>query len=209
LITPTLTGCTVTAGQWYSVYDGVSTTDPSSFDVDHVVPLAEAWDSGAASWATSRRELFANNLDLADHLAAVSASSNRSKGDRDPAEWLPTLTADHCRYMTAWVVIKAQWGLTIDPAENTAIANVLNGCPSLPVDQVLEGDNITPPNPTPPSPTPPPPPTPGCDPAYPTVCIPPPPPDLNCGDIPFTNFTVLAPDPHNFDGNNDGIGCQS
>jgi micrococcal nuclease len=39
------------------------------------------------------------------------------------------------------------------------------------------------------------------------VCIPPPPPDLNCGDIPFRNFRVLPPDPHNFDGNNDGIGC--
>lgn len=46
-----------------------------------------------------------------------------------------------------------------------------------------------------------------CDPSYPDVCIPPPPPDLNCGDIPFRNFRVLPPDPHNFDGNNDGIGC--
>lgn len=48
-----------------------------------------------------------------------------------------------------------------------------------------------------------------CDPSYPTVCIPPPPPDLDCGDIPYRNFTVLPPDPHNFDGNSDGIGCQS
>lgn len=51
--------------------------------------------------------------------------------------------------------------------------------------------------------------TPNCHPSYPTVCIPPPPPDLNCGDIPYTNFTVLPPDPHNFDGNNNGIGCES
>ena len=48
-----------------------------------------------------------------------------------------------------------------------------------------------------------------CDPSYPTVCIPPPPPDLNCDDIPFRNFQVLPPDPHNFDGNHDGFGCQS
>ncbi|MDW3213441.1 MAG: hypothetical protein R8G01_05550 [Ilumatobacteraceae bacterium] len=48
---------------------------------------------------------------------------------------------------------------------------------------------------------------PSCDPSYPTVCIPPPPPDLNCGDITHRNFVVLQPDPHNFDGNNDGIGC--
>ena len=48
-----------------------------------------------------------------------------------------------------------------------------------------------------------------CDPSYPTVCIPPPPPDLDCGDIPYRNFTVLPPDPHNFDGDHDGIGCEN
>lgn len=47
-----------------------------------------------------------------------------------------------------------------------------------------------------------------CDPAYPTVCIPPPPPDLDCGDIPYRRFTVLASDPHRFDGDHDGIGCE-
>ncbi len=58
-------------------------------------------------------------------------------------------------------------------------------------------------------PPPPPPPQQDCDPAYPTVCIPSPPPDLDCGDIPYTNFEVLPPDPHNFDGDEDGIGCES
>jgi micrococcal nuclease len=48
-----------------------------------------------------------------------------------------------------------------------------------------------------------------CDPAYPEVCIPPPPPDLDCQDIEYRNFTVLDPDPHNFDGDDDGIGCES
>ena len=52
-------------------------------------------------------------------------------------------------------------------------------------------------------------PVPGCDPAYPTVCIPPPPPDLDCANIPYRNFTVLPPDPHHFDGDHDGIGCES
>ena len=49
----------------------------------------------------------------------------------------------------------------------------------------------------------------GCDPSYPTVCIPPAPPDLDCGDVPYTNFTVRPPDPHNFDGNHNGVGCES
>src|SRR5439155_9710638 len=48
----------------------------------------------------------------------------------------------------------------------------------------------------------------GCDRAYPTVCIPPPPPDLDCGDITFRRFTVLPPDPHGFDGDHDGVGCE-
>jgi micrococcal nuclease len=54
-----------------------------------------------------------------------------------------------------------------------------------------------------------PPPPSGCDPAYPTVCIPSPPPDLDCGQISFTNFTVLPSDPHQFDGNSDGVGCET
>lgn len=71
------------------------------------------------------------------------------------------------------------------------------------------------PEPPPPSPSPPPPtpteapPAPNCDPSYPDVCIPPPPPDLDCGDIPYKNFKVLPPDPHRFDGDKDGIGCES
>ena len=56
--------------------------------------------------------------------------------------------------------------------------------------------------------SPPPPPPGDCDPAYPDVCIPSPPPDLNCADIPYRNFRVLPPDPHRFDGDHDGIGCE-
>jgi len=68
------------------------------------------------------------------------------------------------------------------------------------------------PPPTLPPPPPPPPTSPpaaNCHKSYPTVCIPPPPPDLDCGDISFRRFTVLPPDPHRFDGDNDGIGCES
>lgn len=59
------------------------------------------------------------------------------------------------------------------------------------------------------APPPPPPAEDNCDPSYPTVCIPPPPPDLNCDDIPYRNFVVLPPDPHHFDGDEDGIGCEN
>jgi len=69
------------------------------------------------------------------------------------------------------------------------------------------------PAPPPPPAGPPPPPSGNCHPSYPTVCIPPPPPDLNCADIPFQSFQVrwdvADPDPHHFDGNRDGVGCES
>lgn len=70
---------------------------------------------------------------------------------------------------------------------------------------------VAPPTPPPPAATPTPtaPAANNCHPSYPTVCIPPPPPDLDCGDIPYRNFLVLPPDPHHFDGNSDGEGCES
>ena len=122
-IAPTVSGtCTLSGGSWTSPYDGLVFTDASRLDIDHVVPLAEAWDSGASGWTTARRRAFANDLDVAYALLAVSASSNRSKGDQDPAEWLPPLASDLCAYLADWVGVKAGWGLAVDPAEQSAIA---------------------------------------------------------------------------------------
>lgn len=70
-------------------------------------------------------------------------------------------------------------------------------------------DNCTAPPPILPPPADDPLPQANCSPSYPTVCIPPYPPDLNCGDIPFRRFQVLQPDRHGFDGDNDGVGCES
>ena len=121
-------GCRPTSGLWLSAFDGTTTTNPQSFDIDHLVPLAEAWDSGAISWSSSRREAFANDETSPLTLIAVSASSNRSKGDRDPAQWLPPAVEYRCEYVAGWVAVKARWELSIDPAEKTAIESVLSGC---------------------------------------------------------------------------------
>jgi len=191
-------GCAVVAGDWFSVYDGFVTDSPTGLDVDHVVALKEAWDSGAHSWSPQRRAAFANDLTDDRSLVAVSASSNRSKGDRDPSNWLPPRSAAICPYLSDWVAVKARWSLSMDPSEYGRIRNVLTArCPGQPI------DDWTPPV------VPEPPDRGDCDPSYPTVCIPPAPPDLDCGDIPDRDFVVLPPDPHRFDGNNDGIGCSS
>ncbi|MEV7424530.1 MULTISPECIES: HNH endonuclease family protein [unclassified Streptomyces] len=119
--------CAAVSGNWYSEYDGATTTSSSSFDIDHMVPLAEAWRSGASSWTTAQRQAFANDL-TRPQLIAVSASSNRSKGDSDPAKWLPTRTAYQCTYVRAWVQVKYYYKLTVDSAEKTALTSALSGC---------------------------------------------------------------------------------
>jgi hypothetical protein len=121
-------GCFLEGGEWYSAFDGVTTTNPSNFDIDHFVPLKEAWESGAYSWSDERRRDFANDLSNSASLIAVSASSNRSKGARDPAEWLPPDPSYHCAYVVQWIEVKLYWDLSVDPVEATALNDVLLRC---------------------------------------------------------------------------------
>lgn len=121
--------CTLTGGEWLSYYDGKTVTDASRLDIDHMVPLAEAWDSGAAEWTAERREGYANDLGAERSLVAVTAKSNRSKGDRDPAEWLPPVASVLCTYATDWTATKLRWGLAADEAERTALEELAKDCP--------------------------------------------------------------------------------
>ena len=81
--------CAATSGSWYSAYDGATWTAASDVDIDHLVPLAEAWDSGAGAGPPPKRQSFANDL-TRPQLIAVTDNVNQSKGDQDPAEWLPS-----------------------------------------------------------------------------------------------------------------------
>ncbi len=119
--------CRATSGRWYSVYDAVYVSSSSGIDIDHVVPLAEAWRSGADAWTTDRRKAFANDLGHAQ-LIAVTASSNRSKSDQDPAEWKPTNTSGWCYYARNWIDVKHTYGLSADPAEKSALTQMLDAC---------------------------------------------------------------------------------
>ncbi len=119
-------GCSISGGRWYSYYEGGYQTSASALDIDHMVALAEAWDSGAGGWSASRREAFANDLGDSRSLVGVTASLNRSKGDRDVAEWLPPI--NRCRYVKDWVATKIRWSLTADSAEVGALEDVAGGC---------------------------------------------------------------------------------
>jgi hypothetical protein len=122
-----LKGCGVTGGSWTSLYDGAVITDPSLVDVDHMVPLANAWRSGAGTWTDDKRGDFANDLDD-PQLIAVSASSNRSKGDQDPSTWKPKRTEAWCQYAEAWIAVKSHWKLWVTTAEKAALAQMLETC---------------------------------------------------------------------------------
>ncbi|MEH0588720.1 HNH endonuclease family protein [Streptomyces sp. B21-106] len=129
--------CTLTGGLWYSPYDNRYFDAARSLDVDHLVPLAEAWDSGASAWTAKEREYYANDLDDARALIAVSAASNRSKSDQDPSTWLPPYAGYWCHYVSDWVADKTRYRLTIDPAEQTALAQRLAECPDQPITVTL------------------------------------------------------------------------
>jgi hypothetical protein len=120
-------GCTVIAGDWFSEYDGKTFTEPGDLDVDHVVALGEGWRAGAWQWDDAKRERFANDLE-SRQLIAVSASSNRSKSDKRPDQWMPPRGEYRCQYLFDWVSVKSVWGLTVATPEKTFISRELETC---------------------------------------------------------------------------------
>ena len=119
--------CVATSGSWYSPYDGATWTSPSDVDIDHLVPLAEAWDSGAGKWTTAQRQAFANDV-TRPQLLAVTDNVNQAKGDQDPATWVPSRSAYVCTYVRAWVQVKYYYNLSVDTAEKSALQNYLANC---------------------------------------------------------------------------------
>lgn len=109
--------CKVAAGLWFDPYTGRFFEDPTELDVDHLVPLKEAHESGGHAWSASKRRDYANDMADADTLIAVYKSANRSKGARDPANWMPENTAWHCAYIKRWSAVKARWNLSMDAVE--------------------------------------------------------------------------------------------
>ena len=119
---------TLSGGVWVSAFDGARTNNASGFDVDHMVPLKEAWESGAHSWDSATRTSFANDLSYEHSLIAVSARSNRSKSDRDPNNWMPPASSFHCQYVGRWIAVKYRWSLSVDTAEKSFLESRVASC---------------------------------------------------------------------------------
>jgi hypothetical protein len=119
--------CRAVSGTWLSLYDNKSFTVASQLDIDHMVPLANAWRSGADVWTTPERRTFANDLEHSQ-LIAVSAASNRSKGDQSPDQWSPPDHGYWCTYARAWTDIKYTYHLTVTEAEVEQLLTMLDTC---------------------------------------------------------------------------------
>ena len=118
-------GCTVGNGSWFDPYTGNTYTNPSDIDIDHFVPLANAWRSGARPWPAAKKERFAN---IPLDLLSVEDNANASKGDKGPEAWKPPRRAYHCAYAKKWVNIKHYWSLSVTGAEKTALRQMLSTC---------------------------------------------------------------------------------
>lgn len=119
--------CQPASGSWYSVYDSTTVTDVTKATIDHMVPLAMAWISGADTWTPDQRKAFGN--DLKDpQLLIASESSNSSKGDSGPDGWKPANHAFWCTYAEDYTHVKSVWKLTTTAAEKSALSSMLDTC---------------------------------------------------------------------------------
>ena len=120
--------CRVATGRWYGAFTGIYVEAPGDLDVDHLVPLKNAHDSGGWAWSSDRKQEYANNLRDPDHLIAVTKGANRSKGAKGPEEWRPPDEGYWCQYATDWTDVKMEWGLTMTQRETEAVIEMLDTC---------------------------------------------------------------------------------
>ncbi|MFC7406126.1 HNH endonuclease family protein [Georgenia alba] len=179
------------------MYDGRVTGNASTFDVDHVVPLAEAWGSGARRWTDRTRQHFANDLGYRFSLIAVSASSNRAKGDREPGRWMPSVRSYRCTYTKHWIAVKWRWDLAVDRNERRDLDRALSTyCGSRNIQALRPSRADVDIRPT------------GSSRPQANAAWNRPGPDLDCSDI-RRKVRVYRPDYHRLDADGDGWGCVS
>jgi hypothetical protein len=217
--------CVVLAGDITDSYTGAPIHfvrgSGESLDIDHVVALGDAWQTGAAAWPMRKRAALANDP---LNLLPVGYSANRQKGDADAASWLPANKPYRCAYVARQVAVKAKYRLWVTPAEKAAIVRVLDSCPGRPATpDPTKAPTLVPFPVTAPAAQTGPVSTTGtddgpgatgpsgdgsCEPGY-SPCLPVA-SDLNCSDIPANErpVTVIGADPYRLDADGDGTGCE-
>lgn len=123
--------CSVAKGEWVDVYSGRTMTDAQAeIQIDHMVPLREAYDSGAYKWTFKERCLYGNYLGYRNHLVAASGEENNEKSAKTPEDYMPSNPSYQCEYLKDWLKIKSYWGLSLAPEEMKAIRKLVddNNC---------------------------------------------------------------------------------
>ena len=134
--------CQVVTGEWYGAFTGTTVTEAGELDIDHLVPLKNAHESGGWAWTAARKEQYANSLADPVHLIAVTSSANRSKGAQGPDEWRPFNESYWCEYAEAWIMVKQTWELTATPTEANALEEMLGTCAIPPKLTVIKSDRV-------------------------------------------------------------------
>lgn len=129
-------GCTILSGTLPDPYTGKripfirGQTTSDDVQIDHVVSLSNAWQTGAQQLDITERVLFANDP---LNLTATEGRINQQKGDADAASWLPPNKAYRCSYVARQVLVKHEYDLWVTPAEHDVIGDVLAGCDTVSV----------------------------------------------------------------------------
>ncbi len=123
-------GCTVRSGQWDEPYTGATVTEASEIQIDHFVPLKNAYISGAHKWSFKTRCLYANYMGNNFHLVSTDGHENMSKSDNTPQGYMPPNRAYRCQYLQQWLKVKLIWDLGLTPPEKQAVESLIqqNGC---------------------------------------------------------------------------------
>jgi hypothetical protein len=120
--------CTVSKGRWYSYYNAryYDNAYDGAIQIDHTVPVQNAWVSGAWQWTKPTRVRYYNDLKDPRTLVGVDAHDNEVKSNQDPTTWLPR--HGRCRYVRYWVAVKTRWHLNATAAEKTKLATLAADC---------------------------------------------------------------------------------
>lgn len=118
-------GCTVASGNWEDPYTGREHTRASDVQIDHFVPLKNAYISGAYRWSSQRRCLYANYMGNNFHLLSVNGKENTTKSDRTPEGYMPPQRSYQCQYLVQWLKTKLIWSLGLTPPEKETVLNLV------------------------------------------------------------------------------------
>ncbi|MCI2285898.1 HNH endonuclease family protein [Colwellia sp. MSW7] len=125
-VTMSRDGCFVSTGKWLDDYSGDLYVNPRDLDIDHIVPLNYAYKHGGANWSKSKKELFANDP---INLIAVSASLNREKSAKGPANWLPPNHSYRCQYLARWQQVLIKYpSIVMNSAEQRTVRKMAQAC---------------------------------------------------------------------------------